>query len=173
MTTQPPSRVWLDANDSPDASDDLSGVAQSDGDVNEPVCRYQCINRPAMYGTAPGGWWERDGHLPTEDEPWYDTVTYGRKLSPRDIYRYELLPLDVEIPLYPDGARVRNMDTGKVGVITLYDDVWLGIRDEVLNTLWDWLKYEPASQVASVPSPHDGSMMAGLRLDRLWKGTGL
>lgn len=37
MTTQPPSRVWLDADDSPDASDDLAGVVQSDGDVNVPA----------------------------------------------------------------------------------------------------------------------------------------
>jgi len=99
-----------------------------------------------MYGTIPDGWLSIEPHEPTEAEPYYDTVTYEAPLAPIDIYRFELLPAAYSLPLYQHGTKVRSLASGKVGEIEFFDGVYLGIRDEVLSSIQDWLVYEPVKE---------------------------
>ena len=65
---------------------------------------YGLVNRPAMYGTLP------DGRIVGADEPTaqpdqrvrHGTVSYPRRLTAREVYAFELLPIDGNISEYAE-----------------------------------------------------------------------
>lgn len=110
---------------------------------------YGCRNRPPMYGTVPEGYTSvgEDTRYTLPQHP-YGVVRYNRPLTPREIYKFELLPMSPlpTLPLYPPGRIVRNMNTGKTHVVEEYDGGYV-IGDHAMVLLRDWLVYEPAELV--------------------------
>lgn len=110
------------------------------------IYRYGCINRPPMYGTAPGGF--RSG----ADHPdfAYGTIWYEQPLSAAEVHRYELALLEPlpALPLYPEGVRVKEFSTGKKRWIeTMNGEYFAGYRLlEIEAGNWlavkHWMNYE-------------------------------
>jgi hypothetical protein len=106
---------------------------------------YGCRNRPP-YEAAP------EGRLVALDSPKderanYGAIVYPHQLTPREIYGYELIPLEPEPvhPAYREGATVKDMRSGKPYTVE-YDglDWWVG--DNVMNDPLDWIFYEQVAE---------------------------
>src|SRR5258708_538735 len=71
-------------------------------DTNAEHFVYAPVNRPAGYGTVPVGylWVSNIGGYD------YGTVTYAWKLTPEEMYRYELYPVSHNAYQHAIGSRV-------------------------------------------------------------------
>lgn len=73
-------------------------------DYRGPRFVYGMVNRPPMYGTVP------DGRIVGADNPdaqpdprvRHGTVSYPRRLTAREVYAFELLPIDEDISEYAE-----------------------------------------------------------------------
>ena len=60
--------------------------------------KYYYINRPPSIGCQPDGWIEREGWRPRRDvngRPFHGFAVYEQKLTPKQIWQYELYPEDI------------------------------------------------------------------------------
>lgn len=111
-----------------------TNVYPRDTIIYEPVkveyYTYTMQNRPASYGTCPEGRIvERDVyHLMSETDPNFGTVTYTRKLTADELYKWEMRPASDNAYLYPIGARVMaNMDQD-AATVTGHDHGFVTVR---------------------------------------------
>lgn len=75
---------------------------------------YATRNRPPMYGTVPEGW-RTVSELQTEDTP-YGTISYERKLTEAELYKWEIYPVSGNAFEFAIGSRVLcyEVDEGEV-----------------------------------------------------------
>ncbi len=65
---------------------------------------YAPLNRPAFYGTAPEGFTVKSDEQ-TDALP-YGTVSYTRKLTAQELYKWEMIPVSPNAYIYAVGSRV-------------------------------------------------------------------
>lgn len=105
--------------------------------------QYVMRNRPPMYGTAPTGF--RVVSDARGEDGSYGVIEYDRPLTPREIYRYELVLLSPlpDLPLYPAGTAVRLFASGQISTVEFFDGDWWVDDRRPLRTVADWYHFEP------------------------------
>ena len=76
---------------------------------------YAPLNRPAFYGTAPEGFTIKSEEQ-TDTLP-YGTITYTRKLTAQELYKWEMIPVSANAYIYAVGSRVLVNDCDDATVV--------------------------------------------------------
>lgn len=84
--------------------------------------RYAMRNRPAGYGTCPDGRIiaEDKPNLYSEATPHYGTVSYTRKLTEKELYKWEMSPDSENAYTWPIGATVEDRESGEVLIVSAH-----------------------------------------------------